>query len=120
MALNVFGEPLIVCSTAPLTGYYRNGCCETGEEDLGTHTVCAIMTDDFLQFSLSRGNDLITPRPEWAFPGLKAGDRWCLCASRWMEAYSVGLAPEIILEATHEKTLNYISLEELVKYSYRS
>ncbi|GHB50296.1 hypothetical protein GCM10008106_33900 [Mongoliitalea lutea] len=119
MALNVFGEPLIVCSTAPLTGYYRNGCCETGEEDLGTHTVCAIMTDDFLQFSLSRGNDLITPRPEWAFPGLKAGDRWCLCASRWMEAYRVGLAPEVVLEATHEKTLTYITLEELVKYSYR-
>lgn len=119
MALNVFGEPLIVCSTAPLTGYYRNGCCETGEEDLGTHTVCAIMTDDFLQFSLSRGNDLITPRPEWAFPGLKAGDRWCLCASRWMEAYRVGLAPDVVLEATHEKTLTYITLEELVKYSYR-
>ncbi|UJP63558.1 DUF2237 family protein [Mongoliitalea daihaiensis] len=117
MALNVFGEKLIVCSMAPLTGYYRNGCCETGEEDLGTHTVCAIMTNEFLQFSLPRGNDLITPRPEWAFPGLKAGDRWCLCASRWMEAYREGLAPKVVLEATHEKTLQYISLEELVKYS---
>lgn len=120
MALNVFGEEVLLCSTAPLTGYYRNGCCETGPEDYGTHTVCAIMTDDFLQFSLSRGNDLITPRPEWDFPGLKAGDRWCLCASRWMEAYSVGLAPQVVLEATHEKTLQYISLDELVNYSFRN
>jgi uncharacterized protein (DUF2237 family) len=106
MAKNVFGEDLIMCSEAPMTGYYRNGCCETGPEDLGTHTVCAVMTEEFLLFSRSRGNDLITPRPEWAFPGLKTGDRWCLCASRWIEAYQSGFAPLIILEATQEKHWN--------------
>jgi uncharacterized protein (DUF2237 family) len=117
MAKNVFGEDLILCSEAPLTGYFRNGCCETGPEDLGTHTVCAIVTEDFLAFSRSRGNDLVTPRPEWAFPGLKPGDRWCLCASRWIEAYNAGLAPKVVLEATHEKTLEWIPLEELVKFA---
>jgi uncharacterized protein len=120
MARNVFGEDLIVCSTAPLTGYFRNGCCETGPEDLGTHTVCAIVTEEFLKFSKARGNDLITPRPEWAFPGLKAGDRWCLCASRWIEAYRAGVAPYVVLEATHEKTLEWIPLEELVKFGWRT
>jgi uncharacterized protein (DUF2237 family) len=120
MARNVFGEDLIVCSTAPLTGYFRNGCCETGPEDLGTHTVCAIVTEEFLKFSKTRGNDLITPRPEWAFPGLKAGDRWCLCASRWIEAYRAGVAPYVVLEATHEKTLEWIPLEELVKFGWRT
>lgn len=119
MARNVFGEDLIVCSTAPLTGYFRNGCCETGPEDLGTHTVCAIVTEEFLKFSKARGNDLITPRPEWAFPGLKAGDRWCLCASRWIEAYRAGVAPYVVLEATHEKTLEWIPLEELVRFGWR-
>ncbi|WP_291777166.1 DUF2237 domain-containing protein [Cecembia sp.] len=117
MAKNVFGEELLNCSTDPMTGYYRNGCCETGEDDLGTHTVCAVMTREFLEFSLSRGNDLITPRPEYVFPGLKPGDKWCLCASRWVEAYKVGLAPNIVLEATHEKTLQFIPLEELVKFA---
>jgi uncharacterized protein (DUF2237 family) len=119
MAKNVFGEELISCSTAPMTGYYRNGCCETGEDDLGTHTVCAVMTREFLEFSLSRGNDLITPRPEYVFPGLKAGDKWCLCASRWVEAYRAGLAPQVVLEATHEKTLQFIPLEELVKFAIK-
>lgn len=119
MARNVFGEDLIVCSTAPLTGYFRNGCCETGPEDLGTHTVRAIVTEEFLKFSKARGNDLITPRPEWAFPGLKAGDRWCLCASRWIEAYRAGVAPYVVLEATHEKTLEWIPLEELVRFGWR-
>lgn len=119
MALNVFGEPLITCSTAPLTGYYRNGCCETGEEDLGTHTVCAVVTEEFLLFSLNRGNDLITPRPEYRFPGLRPGDKWCLCASRWVEAYREGVAPRVVLEATHEKTLQYIPLEELLKFAVR-
>lgn len=119
MALNVFGEPLITCSTAPLTGYYRNGCCETGEEDLGTHTVCAVVTEEFLVFSLHRGNDLITPRPEYRFPGLTPGDKWCLCASRWMEAYRAGVAPKVVLEATHEKTLHYIALDELLKFAVR-
>jgi uncharacterized protein (DUF2237 family) len=119
MAKNVFGENLIPCSTAPMTGFYRNGCCETGPDDLGTHTVCAVMTDEFLEFSLSRGNDLITPRPEYAFPGLKPGDKWCLCASRWMEAYQAGVAPLVVLEATHEKTLDYLPLGELVKFAVK-
>jgi uncharacterized protein len=117
MANNVFGEALVVCSIAPLTGYYRDGCCETGEDDAGTHTVCAVMTDAFLHFSRTKGNDLITPIPEYGFPGLKAGDRWCLCASRWMEAYIADVAPPVILEATHEKTLEYLPLKELVKYA---
>lgn len=119
MAKNVFGENLIPCSTAPMTGYYRNGCCETGVDDLGTHTVCAVMTREFLEFSLSRGNDLITPRPEYVFPGLNPGDRWCLCASRWVEAYRAGVAPKVILEATHEKTLKHVPLEELVKFAFK-
>lgn len=118
MAKNVFGENLMPCSTAPMTGFYRNGCCETGKDDLGTHTVCAVMTKEFLEFSLSRGNDLITPRPEYAFPGLQPGDKWCLCASRWAEAYKAGIAPLIVLEASHEKTLDYVSLEELVKFAF--
>ena len=117
MAKNVFGEELIVCSENPLTGYFRDGCCRTNEHDIGTHTVCAIVTEEFLKFSLSLGNDLITPRPEYRFPGLKAGDRWCLCVSRWIEAYHAGVAPFLILEATHEKTLNFFALHELVKYA---
>ena len=119
MANNVFGEKLISCSTEPLTGFYRNGCCETGPDDFGTHTVCAVMTKEFLEFSLSRGNDLITPRPEYAFPGLMPGDKWCLCASRWVEAYKAEVAPKIVLEASHEKTLDYVPLEELVKYAFK-
>jgi uncharacterized protein len=118
MANNVFGEELMICGFEPMTGYYRNGCCETGVDDLGTHTVCAVMTDEFLQFSLRRGNDLITPRPEYSFPGLTAGDKWCLCASRWMEAYRAGCAPKVILEACNEKTLQFISLKELVVFSF--
>lgn len=117
MSKNVFGEPLITCSTQPLTGFYRDGCCETGPDDLGTHTVCAVMTQEFLSFSYLKGNDLMTPRPEYRFPGLIAGDRWCLCASRWLEAYQAGVAPKLILEATHEKTLEYISLQELLKFT---
>lgn len=117
MSKNVFGEMLMSCSILPLTGYYRNGCCETGKDDLGTHTVCAVMTQEFLDFSKNMGNDLISPIPAAAFPGLKPGDRWCLCASRWMQAYRAGLAPKIFLEATHEKTLEFISLEELVKFA---
>jgi uncharacterized protein len=118
MAKNVFGEQLIVCSLNPVTGFYRDGCCETGEDDAGTHTVCVVMTDAFLLFSRIRGNDLISPLPEYGFPGLKAGDRWCLCASRWMEAYHADVAPPVILEATNEKTLEYLSLAELIKYAY--
>jgi uncharacterized protein (DUF2237 family) len=117
MTKNVFGESLLVCSTSPLTGYFRNGCCETGDSDMGTHTVCAVMTQEFLDFSKKMGNDLITPIPNGIFPGLVPGDHWCLCVSRWMQAYREGIAPKIYLEATHEKTLEFISLEELVKYA---
>lgn len=119
MAKNVFGEELIPCSTQPLTGFYRNGCCDTGEQDLGVHTVCAVMTEEFLEFSKERGNDLSTPRPQFNFAGLQAGDRWCLCASRWVEAYQAHSAPLVVLEATHEKTLEFIELEELVKFAVR-
>jgi uncharacterized protein (DUF2237 family) len=118
MSKNVFGEDLMLCSSSPMTGYYRNGCCETGEDDRGTHTVCAIMTEDFLTFSKNKGNDLSTPRPEWNFPGLNPGDKWCLCASRLMEAYRENVAPMVFLEATNEKTLDYIALEELVKFAF--
>jgi uncharacterized protein (DUF2237 family) len=110
---NVLGGPLETCSRSPMTGYFRDGCCRTGEDDLGRHTVCAVMTDEFLTFSKSRGNDLVTPRPEWRFPGLKAGDRWCLCALRWREAYEAGSAPRVVLEATHERTLDVVPLDWL-------
>jgi uncharacterized protein len=101
-ARNVLGQPLIPCSTQPLTGFFRDGCCHTGPQDHGSHTICSVMTEAFLKFSRSRGNDLSTPRPEFQFAGLKAGDRWCLCASRWKEAWEAGHAPRVILEATHE------------------
>lgn len=120
MAKNVFGEELITCSTRPLTGFYRDGCCETGELDHGTHTVCAVLTQEFLEFSKAKGNDLITPRAEYSFPGLKEGDKWCLCVNRWMEAYQAKAAPKLVLEATNIKTLEYIPLSELVKYAFKS
>ena len=101
-----------------MTGYFRDGSCRTISEDTGTHTVCAVMTDEFLKFSASRGNDLITPVPHYQFPGLKAGDKWCLCVSRWIEAEKADKAPKLILEATHEKTLDYTSLDALVKHSF--
>ena len=104
-ALNVLGGELIPCSNAPRTGFFRNGCCETGPEDVGLHTVCAVMTAEFLVFSAEAGNDLATPMPEHGFPGLKPGDRWCLCAPRWKEALDAGCAPPVVLEATHEETL---------------
>ena len=119
MEKNVFGEPLQICCNDPMTGYFRDGLCRTISEDKGTHTVCAIMTDDFLSFSASRGNDLITPMPYYQFPGLKEGDKWCLCVSRWIEAEKAGKAPKLILEATHEKTLEYTSLNLLVKYAFK-
>ena len=118
MEKNVLGTPLSACCFDPKTGYYRDGFCKTGAEDIGTHVVCAIMTDDFLQFSKSRGNDLITPIPYYQFPGLKAGDKWCLCVSRWKEAYLEGLAPPVILEATHEKALNYVAFEQLLEHKH--
>ena len=110
---NVFGEPLLPCSMAPVTGFFRDGCCNTGAEDLGCHTVCALMTAEFLEFSAARGNDLSTPNPEAGFPGLKPGDRWCLCAGRWLEALAAGCAPRVVLQATHENTLEYVSLDQL-------
>jgi uncharacterized protein len=109
-AKNVLGGELQPCSSRPMTGFFRNGCCETGPNDLGLHTVCAVMTDDFLRFSRSVGNDLSTPMPEYGFPGLKAGDRWCLCAGRWKEALDAGMAPQVVLEATHEETLAIVTL----------
>ena len=101
-----------------MTGFYRDGCCKTGLDDIGTHTVCAVMTEEFLNFTKSKGNDLSTPVPDYHFPGLKPGDRWCLCASRWHEAYLAGMAPRLILEATHEKTLQYVSFEVLEEYAF--
>ena len=114
---NVFGEVLIPCSFEPLTGFYRDGCCTTGEEDRGKHTVCAVMTDDFLTFSASRGNDLSTPMEDFGFHGLKAGDRWCLCVDRWVEAWEAGSAPKVVLQSTEESALNYASLEVLKKFA---
>lgn len=119
-ALNVLGEPLQACSFDPLTGYFRDGCCNTDANDHGTHVVCTRVTHDFLIFSAERGNDLMTPRPEWRFPGLKAGDRWCLCATRWREALEAGLAPPVVLAATHSKVLEYVSLEDLKRHAYQS
>lgn len=119
MAKNVFGEPLLTCGTVPMTGFYRNGCCESDEDDLGRHTVCAVLSGEFLLFSKSRGNDLSTPLPQFDFPGLKEGDTWCLCAGRWLEAHQAGVAPKIVLEATNEKTLEYISLEEMIRFAHR-
>jgi len=112
-AKNVLGTPLQTCCTDPVTGFYRNGRCDTGPEDRGTHVVCAIMTREFLEFSRSRGNDLITPIPAYDFPGLKPGDGWCLCALRWREALKAGVAPPVHLERTHSKALEYVSLEDL-------
>ncbi|MCB0995356.1 MAG: DUF2237 domain-containing protein [Acidimicrobiales bacterium] len=113
MATNVEGGPLEPCSLDPLTGFYRNGCCDTGGDDVGVHVVCAVMTDDFLEFSRSRGNDLSTPRPEFGFSGLVPGDRWCLCASRWQEALEAGSAPSVVLEATHIQALEWVDLSDL-------
>ncbi|HET7085634.1 MAG TPA: DUF2237 domain-containing protein [Rhizomicrobium sp.] len=114
---NVFGEPLQSCSTAPMTGFFRNGCCDTGEDDLGSHTVCVVMTDRFLEFSKSRGNDLSTARPQFGFAGLKAGDRWCLCAPRWQEAFEAGQAPRVVLSATHQGALDYCTLADLKRHA---
>jgi hypothetical protein len=120
MAKNVLGEELETCSMQPLTGFYRNGCCDTGPDDVGRHTVCAIVTADFLEFSFSRGNDLTTPAPQYGFPGLKPGDRWCLCVDRWLEAYQAGKAPWILLRATHESVRQSVSMEMLNQYAYEA
>jgi uncharacterized protein (DUF2237 family) len=115
VAKNVLGGQLEPCSTDPMTGFYRDGCCNTGVDDLGVHTVCARVTAAFLEFSRSRGNDLSTPGP--GFPGLRPGDRWCLCAPRWQEALEEGMAPEVVLEATHAATLEWVSLEDLRRHA---
>lgn len=111
--VNVVGGELLPCSLAPMTGFYRNGCCSTGPEDLGSHTVCVVLTEEFLEFSKAVGNDLSTPRPEWGFAGLAPGDRWCLCASRWLEAHEAGKAPEVVLGATHARALDVVPIELL-------
>ena len=118
MENNVLGTALQSCCFDPKTGYYRDGYCKTGAEDIGTHVVCAIMTDPFLKFTLSRANNLITPIPYYQFPGLKAGDKWCLCVSRWKEAYLEDVAPPVILEATHEKALEYVTFDMLLEHKY--
>ena len=118
-ARNVFGAPLACCCTSPLTGFNRDGYCHTGPHDLGSHTVCAEMTAAFLDFSSRHGNDVVTPRPEFGFPGLKPGDRWCLCVSRWKEALEAGVAPPVLLAATHEKALEVVTLEQLQAHERR-
>jgi len=112
-ARNVLGGTLLNCSTKPLTGFFRDGCCNTGPADIGSHTVCAVMTEEFLAYSKHAGNDLSTPVPEYGFAGLKAGDRWCLCVLRWKEAFDAGLAPGVVLESCHAKALDYVSLAHL-------
>ncbi len=114
---NVFGEPLKSCSERPLTGFYRSGCCHTGPEDFGMHTVCIEVSAEFLAFSKARGNDLSTPQPEFDFPGLEPGDRWCLCAARWREALDAGRAPRVILASTHEATLEIVDLSDLKRFA---
>ena len=118
--LNVLGTPLLPCSYDPLTGYFRDGCCETDVSDTGSHLVCARVTQEFLDFSLSRGNDLVTPRPQWRFAGLKPGDRWCLCVNRWKEALHAGLAPPVVLECTHHNATRVVSLEILQANAFKA
>ncbi len=117
MARNVLGGELQVCSADPLTGFFRTGTCDTCGDDTGMHTVCAVMTDDFLEFSRSVGNDLSTPQPAFRFPGLRAGDRWCLCLPRWIEALEAGRAPQIVLQATHMSVIEFLSMETLLEYA---
>jgi uncharacterized protein (DUF2237 family) len=116
--LNVLGTPLQACSYDPLTGWWRDGCCRTDAQDQGSHVVCARVTAQFLAFSRSRGNDLVTPRPEFRFAGLQPGDRWCLCASRWVEALQAGVAPPVVLEATHARVLDFVDLDTLRRHAW--
>lgn len=115
-SLNVLGQPLAPCCMDPLTGFYRDGSCRTGASDHGTHVICATMTEEFLRYTKSQGNDLQTPAPQYRFPGLKAGDKWCLCALRWRQAHEAGVAPPVHLESTHERALDYVPLETLKRY----
>ena len=117
IVINIFGDEIEACCYDPMTGYFRDGFCNTDEHDHGSHVVCAVMTDDFLEFSKSKGNDLTTPRPEFNFPGLKEGDRWCLCALRWKEAYDAGVAPKVFLESCHLNSLNFVTKEQLAEYA---
>ncbi len=117
-SINVLGTALMACSYDPVTGFFRDGCCETGPQDLGSHTVCCKLSEGFLSFSKSVGNDLSTPLPQYRFPGLKPGDRWCVCASRWLQAYEAGFAPPVILEATHEAALRIVPLEALMEMAF--
>ena len=114
---NVLGEKLQTCSDRPKTGFFRDGCCNTGPEDVGVHTVCVVLTAEFLEYSKAQGNDLSTPMPEFGFPGLQPGDRWCLCAPRWREALDAGRAPQVVLGATHEASLEFASLADYKKYA---
>ena len=116
-ARNVLGGPLRICSAAPMTGFFRDGCCNTGPGDIGSHTVCVVVTAEFLAFSAKAGNDLARPVPEYGFPGLKPGDRWCLCAPRWQEALQAGRAPKVLLAATHEGALEYTTLADLKRFA---
>ena len=116
-SLNVFDEPLLSCSESPVTGFFRDGCCNTSDEDFGSHTVCVEVTQDFLDYSRFRGNDLSTPMPDFGFPGLQAGDRWCLCASRWLEAYEQDMAPKVFLTRTHKRALKIVELEKLKEHA---
>ena len=116
-SINVFGEALETCSEDPVTGFFRDGCCNTSDDDLGSHTVCVEVTDKFLEYSRFRGNDLSTPMPQYGFPGLKEGDRWCLCAARWLEAYQQGMAPRVFLRRTHQRALEIAPLELLREFA---
>lgn len=116
-SLNVFGKKLIPCSVNPLTGFFRNGCCDTSDQDLGSHTVCIEATTEFLKFSKEAGNDLSTPLPQWNFPGVKPGEKWCLCAARWLQAYQNGKAPNVFLQRTHKRALEIIPLELLERFA---
>ena len=118
--INVLGQPLVPCSYDPLTGYFRDGCCKTDATDTGSHLICARVTAEFLTFSKERGNDLSTPRPEYRFKGLQAGDRWCLCATRWAEALAAGVAPPVVMESTHAGALRFVTLEQLEKHRFSS
>ena len=119
MATNVLGTELMPCSYDPLTGYFRDGCCNTRADDVGTHVVCCKVTKEFLAYSLEKGNDLVTPHPEFRFAGLKPGDRWCLCVTRWLEALQAGVAPPVVLDCTHRKALDHVTLETLSAHALR-
>ncbi|GER00828.1 hypothetical protein JCM17845_14510 [Iodidimonas gelatinilytica] len=115
--VNVLGGQLADCGRDPVTGFFRDGCCNTSDEDMGNHTICVVMTADFLAFSKAHGNDLSTPMPQFGFPGLKPGDRWCLCAARWQEAFEAGMAPKVRLDATHERALDIVRLPDLIRHA---